>query len=123
GKTQLPLGLPSVEVVRRVDGLDLDARVGLALVAHTQNLRLLYLWPPHRWPQVQKSPRCQAPGGASRGCGMQSSSYSAITISAACSPHARQSGSRLTLNTRNDSWRAAYASRRPISGSAIPKTR
>src|SRR5437867_3839461 len=43
------------------------------------------------------------PRGASRGWGMQSSSYSAMTISPACSPHAGQSGSRLTLNTRNDS--------------------
>ena len=45
--------------------------------------------------------------GACLGCGMQRSSYSAMTISPACSPQAGQAGSRRTLKVRNDCSRAS----------------
>jgi hypothetical protein len=48
----------------------------------------------------------EADGGAT-GWGMQSSSYSAITIGPASAPQAGQEGSRRTRNSRNDSSRAS----------------
>ena len=49
----------------------------------------------------------QEAAGACFGWGIQSSSYSAMTISPACSPHAGHSGSRRTLNVRNSSSSAS----------------
>jgi hypothetical protein len=54
-------------------------------------------------------------------CGMHRSSYSAMTISPASGPQAGHAGSRRTLNVRNDSSSASYASSRPIRGSPSPR--
>ena len=108
GLAELRSGVPAVEVGGRVHGADLDAGVG----------------PPHSPSSLRSQPAKRdaatpPSSGLSRRrtgpirrlavpeCGMHRSSYSAITISPAFSPHAGHSGSRRTLKVRKDSSRAS----------------
>ena len=55
------------------------------------------------------------------GCGMQSSSYSAMTMSAGSIEQAGHCGSRSIRYVRNDCSSESYASRRPDSVSPMPR--
>ncbi len=112
--------IPAREVIGAVDRADLDARVGgpvvrrrgdRALGRHRHRLRSP-LTGVRRTAHGAARP-CDGraeeaqPGGASSTCGMQRSSYSAITISPASGPQAGQFGSRRTRNVRKLCSRAS----------------
>ncbi len=96
GLAEPALRIPALEIGGPVHGPYLDARIRAShLVAHASQVR--------EW---RGAPPTQAPGGAGA-CGMHRSSYSAITMGAALSPHAGHSGSRRTLKVRKDSSSAS----------------
>ena len=112
GLAELEHRIEALQVLRDVAASDLDAGVGPAHIftgRHRQSVSLCRRGCHLGSLAVRCAPAqpVTARSGGFVGCGMQSSSYSATTISPACSPQAGQSGSLRILKVRNDCSRAS----------------